>query len=54
MKKKLLLFLVIILGLTVEASAQSITVIDTDGVPVAYATATTEQGTLIGVTDVNG
>lgn len=54
MRKKLLLFLVIILGLTVEASAQSITVIDTDGVPVAYATATTEQGTLIGATDVNG
>lgn len=52
--KKILLFLVIMMGFAIEVSAQSITVIDTDGVPVAYATATTEQGTLIGVTDVNG
>ena len=52
--RKVLLFLVIMTGFAIEVCAQSITVKDTDGVPVAYATATTEQGTLIGVTDVNG
>ena len=54
MIKKIFFSFFLMIGLAVEVCAQSITVIDTDGVPVAYATATTEQGTLIGVTDVNG
>ncbi|MBP5688182.1 MAG: hypothetical protein J6X22_06020 [Muribaculaceae bacterium] len=54
MRKIILLFLMIVIGFAIEVCAQSITVIDTDGVPVAYATATTEQGTLIGTTSVDG
>ena len=54
MNKILFLILAALMSFAFEVCAQSITVIDNDGVPVAYATVTTEQGTLIGATDVNG
>lgn len=54
MKKFLLIAVVMLLGCAVEVYAQSITVKDADGVPVAYATVTNEQGQLIGATNVNG
>lgn len=37
-----------------DVFSQSIKVLDADSVPVAFVVATTEQGQLIGVTDVNG
>lgn len=54
MKKILLFFMLIVMSCAVSVYAQSITVMDKDSVPVAYATVTTEQGMLIGATNVNG
>ncbi|MBR5639774.1 MAG: hypothetical protein IKW83_08430 [Muribaculaceae bacterium] len=54
MRKFFLIAIAILLGCASDVDAQSITVIDTDSVPVAYATVTNEQGQLIGATNVNG
>lgn len=46
--------IVMLLGCAVDVCAQSITVLDDDGVPVAYVAVTNDQGQLIGATNVNG
>lgn len=54
MNKKLLLTCIFIIISIVSMKAQRLQVVDTDGDPVPYAAVTTEQGKLIGTTDING
>lgn len=44
----------VLMACAVSGYAQSIRVIDADGEPVPYAAVTTEQGKLLGTTDING
>ena len=53
LKKLFFTFLMVLLSL-VSMKAQRILVIDADGDPVPYAAVTTEDGKLIGTTDING
>ena len=54
MAKKTLFALFIMLFSVVSLEAQRVRVIDKDGVPVPYAAVTTEQGKLVGTTDIDG
>ena len=54
MMKKLLVFSFILISSVVSLKAQRIQVIDTDGDPVPYVAVTTEQGKLVGTTDIDG
>lgn len=54
MTKRNLLACLLVLVSIVSMKAQRIQVVDTDGDPVPYCAVTTEQGKLIGTTDING
>ena len=52
--KKYLVFLTTLLLMTFSAKAQKITVVDTDGNGIHLVTVLTEDGNMIGATDLNG
>ena len=52
--KKYVVFLTTLLLITLSAKAQKITVVDTDGNGIHLVTVLAEDGTMIGVTDLNG
>ena len=54
MRQFKLLFICLMVACAFNGYAQTIRVIDADGDPVPYAAVTTEQGKLVGTTDING
>lgn len=54
MTRKAFVALLLMLFSVVSMKAQRFQVIDTDGDPVPYVAVTTEQGKLVGTTDIDG